>query len=386
MIMTQDFKAMRRRRERQYAIRKYTAIAVLLLIVLLLYVFRDKWFAKLEGIGSKYENAAQTNASDSASFPIPISGGINYQTGISDNNFVLLGDTGYKIYTTDGKLIANRQHAYSSPILKTAAKRILVYDLNGTSFRVDSKNKEIYSITTENKILFARISNEGYTAVVTESDMYVCALSVYDDKGVNIYNFGSRERIIDLTFDNGSTGCCCVVLTAKGGQINSYAKHFGFTSTESDWKTENLETLAVHSVSAAESLTLIGDTKLAVYSNAGEMKMLYTFDNTLADFDSANGKTAMLLRNEDRRTTTLVLAEDTAQSPVEVYFDEKPQKLRVCDDKVYLFSNTKIIAYDFKGIQLGSADISTGFEDFLKVNSSVFLLGFDKIDRITFTS
>ena len=120
----------------------------------------------------------------------------------------------------DGKLLDSRQHAYSNAIMQTNHNKALIYSFNGTHFRVDSQKKMLYEMQTEQPILFAVLSEDGYAAVVTESETYACRLSVFDAAGKLIYTRECVERLTDVSFV-GSTdnGCIFSTIGAENGEI-----------------------------------------------------------------------------------------------------------------------------------------------------------------------
>ena len=152
---------------------KFSAVLVLVAIVLGLYLNRDVWVPKLEGIGGKFHSVKSGELSG-GNFPLSVSGGIDYQVAELNGYLAILSDAYFYIYTDDGDLYDERQHAYANAMLQTAGKKALIYESGGNKFRIDNKRKNIYTKKMEQTIIFARISENGNVAVVTNSDSYVC--------------------------------------------------------------------------------------------------------------------------------------------------------------------------------------------------------------------
>ena len=204
-----DIVILRRRRKRRRQMAKFIAFILLASIIFGLYVKRDVWFPKLEGIGSRFQSVKSSGGELSGeNFPLNISGGIDYQVGNLNGYLAILSDAYIYIYTEDGELYEERQHAYANAMLQTSGKKALIYESGGNKFRIDNKRKNLYTKKMEQNIIFARISENGNVAVITTSDTYICKLTVFDDSGEEIYSRNCVERVIDLTFNEDGTGCC----------------------------------------------------------------------------------------------------------------------------------------------------------------------------------
>ena len=130
MAIEYNLNDMQKRRRKKKLVRfakKAAVVLVIALIGVLLYVFRSKWMPLFEGIGTKYENSVR-NSGELAkeNFPIKIRGTSDHEIGVTDNYLTYLDDTHFYMYSVDGELVAERQHSYSSPILKSGSKRAVI--------------------------------------------------------------------------------------------------------------------------------------------------------------------------------------------------------------------------------------------------------------------
>ena len=58
--------------------------------------------------------------------------------------------------------------------------------------------------------------------------------------------------------------------------------------------------------------------------------------------------------------------------------------IHVYDSEVYVHNNRDIIAYNILGEEASSVELSEDYDDFRKLGSNVFLLGYDTINKIDF--
>ena len=279
-----DVVLQRNRRIRRRRIIRFLVLASIIGICAFIYAKREVWFPKLEGIGTRYQNVSQNeDAIADGEFELSISGGVDYTADFINNQLFILCDKYLYIYGTDGKLIDSRQHAYSNAIMKTSESRSLIYSSNGTTFRVDTPAKILYEETLDQPIWFAVLSDEGYVAVVTESETYACRLSIYDVNGKLIYTRECVDRLSDVSFYGN--GCIFSTIGAKDGELVTTLQYITFDSNEVLWETSPFSSLCLRTYAFSDgSAFLIGDNRTAYYSSSGALVGSYDFNAELGGF------------------------------------------------------------------------------------------------------
>lgn len=360
------------------------SLIVVVVIVLLLIIFRGSLGSLF---GKKDEVIVNSGTLFQDNFPIEVNSNIEYQMDKMDKELIMLSDTHIYIYSADGELLDTRQHDYSNSILKTSGKRALVYESGGKNFKVESKRKTVYTKSMDNNIVFARINDKGYVAVVTVAEMYACELHVFDENGNEVYYRGCVDRIEDLCFNSNNTGCVAVTVSASGGQIVSKVMYLHFDDTNSDWTSESLETLCLGvEINSKDEIFLLGDTKCAYYDGTGTQLEAFSYKNQLISGSIDDGKCAMLFKNEERRKTTLLLINDYNSTPIEMLVDSNIKKVYTEDSKVYILKNDVLETYDYSGKLLATADVLDIYKDFIKLDNTMLLRSYDKIDKIDYIS
>ena len=381
-----DIVILRRRRKRRRQMAKFIAFILLASIIFGLYVKRDVWFPKLEGIGSRFQSVKSSGGELSGeNFPLNISGGIDYQVGNLNGYLAILSDAYIYIYTEDGELYEERQHAYANAMLQTSGKKALIYESGGNKFRIDNKRKNLYTKKMEQNIIFARISENGNVAVITTSDTYICKLTVFDDSGEEIYSRNCVERVIDLTFNEDGTGCILATSDAADGEIISKIISVSFDSKKDKWTSDALNTMCLKTYYDRNGILVLGDTKCAYYSNKGELLTSYDYPSSLIDWDYRDGKIAMLFENEIKRQNYFTTIDSEKREPNQNEFSNSSANcIRISGGQVLILSKEGIIKYDFNGG--GEKDISSesAYEKFILIDNYIFLLGYDRIDRIEY--
>ena len=381
-----DIVILRRRRKRRRQMAKFIAFILLASIIFGLYVKRDVWFPKLEGVGSRFQSVKSSGGELSGeNFPLNISGGIDYQVGNLNGYLAILSDAYIYIYTEDGELYEERQHAYANAMLQTSGKKALIYESGGNKFRIDNKRKNLYTKKMEQNIIFARISENGNVAVITTSDTYICKLTVFDDSGEEIYSRNCVERVIDLTFNEDGTGCILATSDAADGEIISKIISVSFDSKKDKWTSDALNTMCLKTYYDRNGILVLGDTKCAYYSNKGELLTSYDYPSSLIDWDYRDGKIAMLFENEIKRQNYFTTIDSEKREPNQNEFSNSSANcIRISGGQVLILSKEGIIKYDFNGGGEKNISSESAYEKFILIDNYIFLLGYDRIDRIEY--
>ncbi|MDE6132319.1 MAG: hypothetical protein K2G04_02925, partial [Oscillospiraceae bacterium] len=312
---------------------------------------KDLWYPKLDGILTKIpakENSAELAEGE---FPISIEGGASYNLLPLDSSIAVVDDSHFFVYNNDGKMIYAAQHTFSRPIMTAFNKKALLYDLGGKSFGLYSKYKNIYSKSTEEPILLARLGNNDIAAVVTKSEKYPSALMVYDASGKNIFNYRSVSRIIDVTFNSDSSGCYITTIGTRGGFIVSNILYYRFDKVDYDdngnpvpvWQTDDLQTLALSvRLYGENSIILFGDTMCAYYDENGNFTDSYQYKRQLVDYSSDGSIAAMIFRNDERRSSELVTMDCLNGTISEKKLGYEVLNVQVSGNTVYMQSRDGI--------------------------------------------
>ncbi|MBR6617864.1 MAG: hypothetical protein IKL00_08335 [Oscillospiraceae bacterium] len=374
-------------RLRQLRLRRKRLLKLLLGLLavtacIIVYVKRDVWFPKLEGIGTKYQNITQNkNADTEGNYPLSVSGGVDYYTSFVGNHMFILCDMYLYIYSADGDQKDSRQHAYSNAVMQTSGSRCLLYSCNGTKFRVDTANKMLFENTLEQPILFARIGKNGYTAVVTESETYASRLCIFDANGKSVYNRDCVDRLVDVTLYDG--GCVFATLGAENGEITTTLQSVTFNGDHVVWASSPMPTLCMNIYALSDGgAMVIGDSSCAYYSSTGALLYSYDYTGELLDYTYSDEKAAILVKNEEQRQSQLLLFYKIAAQPAQVSIPYIAKSVEIDDETAYILGIHSIDGYAFNGNQTSQLEMTDSYERIMKNGKYFYLLGYDKINRI----
>ena len=379
-----DLKNRKRRRKR---LRKLLAILLTASIGAGLYVTRDSWYNKLRGIGEQYRTIVNSGELAEGNFPIEVSGGSDYQLELTDRRMIVLSDTYTYYYDSDGKKIKRRQHTYTNTVLRAAGGRVLLYENVGNELSVEDEDQVYFTKTYADKlILFARISEEGYTAVVTTSDSYSCEIEVYDKRGKSIYKRQCIEMVSDLSFINGSKGCVLSYISAENGQLVTNVQEISFSEKGEHWTSPGLNTLGLDVYGFGKGAFVLGMEACGYVDSNGQISSFYTYDGELQAGASENGKSAVIVNNDDRRKYVMALFKSGGSEALIIDLEEPSVDVIIYEELAYVLCKGRIKAYDFDGGLRSIAAVSDSYTGFIRSEDHIFLKGYNKIDRIDYES
>ena len=352
-----------------------------------LYFTHEMWLPKLQGIG---EQAITTIVNDgrlaAGNFPIEVSSGGDYQLETSKQILGLLSDSYILFYNEEGGLIKKRQHAYTNAVLSMAGGRALIYESGGNEFSVETPENVLYKGKSDKNILFARLSAEGVTAVVTTSDNYDCEITVYDKKGDVIYSRKCIERVNDIAFKDHSNGCVISYIYAENGSLATSVQEITFTENGEKWTSPGLDTLGLQVFSCDEGAFVLGIDACGYVDQNGEISSYYSYEGDFAGGDSSGGHSAVIINNDDRRRYEAALFAGGGKEPIIINSEHPLLDVVVSGDLAYIMSKDTILAYDFEGGLRSTVQINDSYTGFVRSEDLIFLKGFGRIDRIDYDS
>ena len=314
-----------------------------------------------------------------------ISGSSSYQADIVDDTLFLLHDAYLDTYSLHGDSGDTRQHAFQNAMMCSGGKYALLYESGGTSFRLDTKHKNVYSKSVDNDIISGTVSDNGTVALITESSSYACSILVYDNTGKRIYQRNCVEYVVDIAFHKDNDGLCFTSVQVENGVMNSTITSVLFHQVDIQWTSMPLETMSVKSgFSSNDKLCVVGNTACAYYSSTGEMLGTYNYNGTLVSADLENGKAALIIQDDQKRNTSLVLLDQSVSSPKVISIDSSAELVRVFDGDAIVMSPGNITSYAFSGDAIATVKLEGAYTSFLKQDGYLFLLGYDQIDRVDF--
>lgn len=386
MYDADDIVELKNREKRQKRRVKLLIFLLIAAVIYGLYHYRNEWLPKLQGIGKQYKTIINDGRLAEGNFPLEVNGDSEYQLKYSDETIFLLSDAYIYYYNTDGGLIKKRQHAYTNSVMNVAGGNAIIFESGGDEFTVENEDSILYAKTLGNNIMFARLSSDGYAAVVTTSGNYACELTVYDNKGKEIYERKCVERINDISFTDDSRGCIVSYVDAENGSLVTTVQKLDFSKDGEKWISPAVEALGLETFGYSDGAFVLGITACAYVDDSGQIASYYRYDGDFAGGDSRGGKSAVIINDDDRRKYIMALFAGSGKEPTLIELDAPLKDVAVYDGLAYVMSQTEIRAYDFDGKLRSTAEISDSYDAFRRSDDYIFLMAYNRVDRIDYNS
>ena len=384
VIDAEDIVDRKKREMRRKRLIKLLAIVILVSVAAALYFTRDKWYPKLRGLGKQYKTIVNSGQLATGNFPIEVTGGSDYQLRYTVKKIMVLSDTYLYIYDTDGTLLKKRQHAYSNSVLRVANGKALVYESGGYKFSVEDEDEVFYDREFDDNILFARLSSDGYTAVVTTSKNYSCKITVYNRKGTMIYERSCIDPVSDLSFIDDSEGCMVTYIKAENGTHVTTVQEIDFSESEEEWTSPGFSTLGLEVFGSDEGAFIYGLDSCGYVNRDGKISSYYKYDGDLVAAASISGKSAVVINNDDTRKYVAALFPSNSSEPLLIELNTPGVDVSVFKGLAYILCQDGVYTYDFSGSLRSTAKVGDAYTGFVRSDNHIFLKGYNKIDRIDY--
>ena len=333
-------------------------------------------------------------------FPTPMAGSSiakdNFQR--MDQDVVMVSDTSFVMLNKTAKELVNRQHSFSTPVLKVGGSRALIYNLGGNAFQIESRSKTILKRDgLSHNILAGDISACGDFAIVTESEGYFSELTVYGkntqalDTGDYRYRYYfSDYYITNVALNQEGSSVAAIGVTAYEGALRSALYVFDdFENSEAkegpDYIFEDNLILAVQYLENG-NIAVVGDREAYFINPAAGQQVTYSYQQrSLANFDLSDEQMLLALSaSNDGRSCDIVLLDETGQVSSEFSTGHKVLSASCYGDRIALLDAGTIYGYSSTGEETGSWDAGGDAQKILLYSyDSAYVLGISQIREVS---
>ncbi|MBR1864353.1 MAG: hypothetical protein IJ806_09725 [Ruminococcus sp.] len=388
----EDIRAARRREKLKKRLKNLIIFLVLVLFALIVYITKEIWVPKLEGILDKPQKTVVNDGTvKQGNFPIELGeGSVKGVTNIG-SYLLKLDKNQLKIYNEDGAVTKSFSHNYADPVLKASEKRMLIYDKGGSSLMVVNRQSQLFTKTTSNNIIMAEIASNNNIAVITKDERYAGILYIFDQNGREIFKWSSNADMLSVTFTDDGDGCYVTTFAGKDGALRSAMRYFRFDQSAELVKNTDLPVIALKACETDSGEFLVaGDTAFLKLDSAGNIVLRYDYPSTLVDYALDSKGAALVFGGVQRKSSRLVLFSSGSDSaePDKVIdsADGSPVRVHVYDSKVVFLKKRSVNCYDFSGDLLATADLTGNYTDFVYFGDNIYFEDFKEINKISFST
>lgn len=377
----------------KYAVKRlFKAFLILIVCALAVFVFANREKLTYDTITNwfQYELLGQGSG---GGYPASIVG-----TKVSDGNFVntdsylaYASDTSFVTLSSNAYQISNRQLSYSKPVLRQNGNKIMVYNLGGTGFQINSVNENIYEGDAPDKILTCDIGQSGTYALVTQASGYLSKLYVYDNENKQKFTYSFADYTIYSAAVNqaGNGGVFCGI-SSKGGSASSalYILDFSSDKPKKVFEFDNnvicdikyLSGDTIVAVGRTASYLIDVDTLKVTEKEYGQMLL------TGYDINTDTGCFVVSLsRSGDGHSCDLLYFNWSGELVSTISTNYKITSVSLYKDRIAVLSGGTAHVYSKLGDKLFDADAGSDSRQIKLYNdNTAYILGITEIRQLTF--
>ncbi|MBQ6568997.1 MAG: hypothetical protein IJL87_01930 [Clostridia bacterium] len=364
---------------------KLTGIAILLLFAIVFFQNRSdltwngfkNWVSDkiaLAGIGQGY--------------PVTITGGYSKAIDTFGDAIIELTDTSFVVLDSTGKTAASRQHGFASPAISSTDRYALLYDTNGTNFRIESVSRTVYSASADGQILSASLSKSGCYALITKDSSYLGAVYVYDKKHNPLLEWKSAfHQLQSVSVSPNGKHTAITGITTENGQIKSCVMVFNYISKEDTKTFEFYDSMLLDcEFVTSDYLSVVGDTASYVIDIRNGKYVQIDYDgSSLAgfDFDQNYGTVLLLSKFDDLRNCDILFADEAGKIISRTHTNLKGGFIKLKGKNAYTVSNNRLYRYHNNGKLKNEIEVGSNIKQCAVLGNSAYLLGTSKIKKIS---
>ena len=320
-------------------------------------------------------------------FPTSIAG-----ASVSVGNFasvnqeaVVVSDTSLTVLNSTAKQLVSRQHSFSNPVMRVRNSRILIYNLGGIGYQIESHSKTICKSNTANDILAGDIAGNGRYVLITKTKGYCSSLTAYlaDSKKQYQYDF-SEYYVTGVSLNKEGTKAAVCAVSAKDGGISSAVYLFDFGNPKPTATLTYSDNMMI-SVTYCDNGTIVavGEKGASVIKDGTGQKVDYSYEGQqLSAFAVDAGRTVLALSPyQNSAQCKLVMLDNTGKAAATVDLKQKVKSVALYGDTATALADNKVYAYSaVSGSSIGSCDAGNDATAIALQNErSVYVLGVSEI-------
>ena len=242
---------------------------------------------------------------------------------------------------------------FNNPALVTTDKYVMTYDRGGRHLIITNSFTVVFDKTFDDNIVTAAMNDNGYFAVVTESDAYKNKLTVYNSSFNEIYKLNSMSRYIlalDISDDNKYAAVSSYYI--KDSNVIPQINYYSFTSEESVWNCDFDENIAISVVCKNDgSVAALFEWGICILDSKGREKCRFEFGNKILQAYSLGKEkyNAVVISDSRNGNSEVKVFDRTGKTVSDIDIGETVISVDIYSDRVALLSRNKIYIYSSSG-------------------------------------
>lgn len=277
--------------------------------------------------------------------------------------YYVLSSTELTAFSNSGKKLYTHTHGFEKPILKTSEWGALLFNQGDNKVLIFDLKKLKDTVTAKNTIINADISDSGAYALVTKTEGYASAVSVYSKYGKELYEWYSAEDTVNnVAVASNDKKIAVSTFSVENGEYKSRVAVLNFKSATPEFSVD-------YSGSLIYSLSCTATGRFTVATSVGvdfikwkkNDKTEYKNDYNIALLrEASHGTVAVFNRESDPTDAKIAVFSKRGELKYEFGFKGIISDIRLFGGHIYCMSDTEIHLIDQTGKILSSTPCGFG--------------------------
>ncbi|MGI6264074.1 MAG: DUF5711 family protein [Acutalibacteraceae bacterium] len=372
-----DLPAQTTRRKRRPGLRLLVRVAAFVLAVLVIALIWQNGDHLAPGNVKFWLD--QTFSPGGDGFPVEISGNSVLDVQPVQSYLALLTDTSLVAFNANGGEVTRRAHNYAEPLLRVAGRYMLVAEIGGKRFRLETLPDTVLNVTADNLtqdkksavldtpidnvILSAAVRSDGAVALITTSTQsYTSEVLVYNAEGKLRYRQRyASVQATDVAFSPNGRDIAVVGIDAQNGAMQSVLRVHALSSQDSEPRQEftgaDVMISRVGYLSSGR-IAAIGDTQAWVVSDNGSLDERIAYQQQLVGCAFGEKTVALALQKYGASDGGgLVLLDASGKTAFTAEFSGQFRHMTLVDGEWLMLTAGRLIRGDDSRV-IGEAEVA----------------------------
>lgn len=300
------------------------------------------------------------------------------------SKILVLKNNSTLLISSSAKEISACEFSYDQPVMKKRGSKVLVYDRNSTSYRVQTSTSVTFEDKEDGNIQTGAIGKKGNFALGIYGDNVMSVLNVYDKNRQKIFQWDfSTERISAIALSDNGKYAAVATFSSKDAQAVSKVYVFKFDSEKYVSCTEyQASTIVELDYDDDLNITVIGDNIHSVIAaNKTKTGNVDFGSDTLHRFSSTQkGTNAVLLAKYGNDLTSSLTVYSGSVKLYSKEFDKQAKSVYCTDKYTAVLCGNTIFVYNKTGTQVSKISIKSSAQRVIICGNKVYSVANAKIE------
>lgn len=358
---------------------KKIVIAILIVVAILVVLFVGKEIA-IRFFGMRTPSISKSTLINAKKIDISFDAAANYEHIATDNYIYFVKTDGVYITDDDGNEKTTISISVENPAVFSAGEYVLVGDIGSNKIYILKNAQIVREIETKKAIKNVSINASGYCITVTEGDMQKREVTLYDEKGEELFVWTSGNRLVfDAVVANNNKNVVISSLNTQGSAANTILSFYNI-SKEEPIETVNYEDEIVADLTVnGNYVYCIGESKTDIYTVTGAKKSEIPYkDRTILSYVVNDSGMVISFKEgtlSDKRYSIRIYKENGSCIASHEY-DYVSKSLDATNNHIVMDRDGLINVIDYNGREIKLIDSGFDIEDLTFVGNSKKIVGF----------